>query len=290
MNNRILGRGENGLVVRPPIGYDDPTMVGKIGKYEDLSQEFKIIKLLPERGPYLYDKVYIDIVDKQELSLLTDIFEEIDKSENIYQLITPFVEGKPLDKFMDSDDLFIGSINEWAIHIQSLLRLRTDILKLKRNGIEHRDVHSGNIIFNGNNMTLIDFGSATKGNTNDNFSEDEEYVDNNSIDKIILDYFNSIRDKKILVDMILNNQLATVITTPELIFKIKDKKSIIYDNGNIIGIKINTSTKHSNREIYEYILDNPNDNKKILKYVFEYSYDNVYHFIRINLENIKEYF
>jgi serine/threonine protein kinase len=294
MRNKIIANGAIGIIVHPPIDSNNSTMVGKIGSYNNLIEEFKILNIIQENEdkdlPCIYNNVSFEEIDIKKVHNLMRTYDgdkNIFEGETIlYQLSIPFIEGKSLESFMDINEMFTGDLDEWFKHIQLLLRLRNDITRLKLIGIEHRDIHLGNIMYDENKdrLFLIDFGQAKYFSSN--YKIGDEYSDLSELDTIILRYFQSVSDNLLIVNFILTKDLASGNEQEKTMIRDCDKNSIVYNSDQKI-IKI----KNVSKRIQHYIDTHSNyDNNELLLNIFRHDSVTIFHFDKVKIEKIIEYF
>lgn len=156
-----VGSGSFGAVFHPPIGSNDSTKVGKVMFNED-NKEIKrewfntkaVRKIDPEQNYFLYPMKR----------------EEIDVVEYNKYAKNP-LDGKRAAKLTQFTMINGGvslrkhkcqSFHEFLIHI---LKISQSIQLMLQNNVIHLDLHLGNIMYNGTDSKVIDFGISKTSTT-----------------------------------------------------------------------------------------------------------------------------
>jgi serine/threonine protein kinase len=182
MEYEILGVGESGVVIRPPIECDEiirTNAVGKIGTESEIRNEYDLISHLPvfDNAPYINSSVVS--ICKVDLTLIEHLPEFAEEwSEYNYQLIMPFL-GITFHDYLvtnfktDVESVsYIGEVlkglvfvdlQRFKLIISSLYELYKKIIIMNREyNFFHRDLKPNNIMYNAdeNTFMLIDFGAS----------------------------------------------------------------------------------------------------------------------------------
>lgn len=182
MEYEILGQGEFGVVIRPPIECDEiirTDAVGKIGTESEIRKEYDLISHLPvfDNAPYINSSVVT--ICKVDLTLIEHLPEFAKEwSGYNYQLIMPFLGITFHDyliknfKTKTRSVSYIGEelkgpdfvdLQRFKLINSSLYELYQKIIIMNReHNFFHNDLKPNNIMYNAdeNTFMLIDFGAS----------------------------------------------------------------------------------------------------------------------------------
>jgi len=285
MNNKIIGNGSQGYIIKPPINSTDQNFVGKVGTYDNLMNEYTMIQKFPIEGPYLLNSldftVTLEKLNNEDLELITNVFNHLD----VYQMIIPYVYGTPLDQLFDNN-VYMNSVNNWIDQLKALLVLKNDISILNQHQLYHNDIDISNIIYNDmeKKMYLIDFGLAS--------TEDEDDIDESaSIDEIIKLFISGILNRSPVKEWVLIHNICTLeYDTLYYMFENTLKRN---EFGQIIGLNFKKYTKLANnhnstndfKDMTQNFINN-NSEKDIVKHLFNIELKQIIKNLDLNNLNI----
>uniref|UniRef100_A0A6C0AER4 Aminoglycoside phosphotransferase domain-containing protein n=1 Tax=viral metagenome TaxID=1070528 RepID=A0A6C0AER4_9ZZZZ len=220
-----IGEGTSAIVFSPALGTLDYNFVSKVGFINDLTEEFKNIKILPEyinsyeirlsKVPEVYKEQILSIIKspfsdrlkkiknfekneyyeeyKKYLNIIFGNFtdeelKDINDEEfvasldtNLYQLKINYISGITVHNFilnnqhkeefpdvicLDRDKVYkIQKISSKKLFplIKALCNLFLLVKKMNKELIFHNDLHPNNLMYDGNEIILIDFERLTTG-------------------------------------------------------------------------------------------------------------------------------
>ena len=179
----FLGEGQYGCVMKLDENY-----VFKYGLSFDINLEFENIKSLPLTNNFYINPEEVEIIDidlEEQIEIMDycSILKKEFGDELKYRVILkkikmPFVEGIPLDTYLEFFRRKFISKKIWKNIIKSFIILFLDIFDFNSQGYYHNDIHLGNIIYDPKiieienfkdlrknqykNMKIIDFGNLSK--------------------------------------------------------------------------------------------------------------------------------
>ena len=186
---KLIGEGVDGYIYNPPLSehLNEYNMVGKVGNKTGLLNEYNMLDILPEyfsncKNIHKPSYFYLTNVNSMFNSLLEEEFVERLKSYpdlKISQLIIPFISGITLNDYFFSFKFYpykyrvyeqdypknistkIISDEEFQFFLSLLLSLYLEIIELNKMKIYHNDINVSNIMYNNNELILIDWAKGT---------------------------------------------------------------------------------------------------------------------------------
>lgn len=155
IQRKLIGEGERGLVIYPSFS-GDINYVSKIAERKEIEKEIRNIKSLPNNVLYkLPENPILREIGTHELEIILQI-EDLEDGTSMIDpcyIDLPYIEGIILSDIIEEYDYrFLCDLDIFIKNVKELHKL----------GYYHGAIFLQNIIYDGNRLYLIDFGTCGK--------------------------------------------------------------------------------------------------------------------------------
>jgi len=161
LKRKLIGEGSTGIVIYPSLN-GDVTMITKLADKDHIEKEINNIQIMPQSKLWILPQnPKLKKISDSDLTILRSI-EELEDYNNTndyqYYYDLPYIKGETLCELSDPDILLTQKFKN------HMIQFLHEINRIHQMGFFHGAIFCQNIIYDGNQLYLVDFGTFGKSN------------------------------------------------------------------------------------------------------------------------------